>query len=41
MATTTPPTTAETTKKLINYRKDGGVAVIEMFDPPANTYTTR
>ena len=39
MATTTQPTTAETTKKLINYRKDGGVAVIEMFDPPANTYT--
>ena len=39
MATTTQPATAETTKKLINYRKDGGVAIIEMFDPPANTYT--
>src|ERR1700757_2065444 len=39
MATTTQPTTGETTKKMINYRKDGGVAVIEMFDPPANTYT--
>src|ERR1700752_3504980 len=39
MATTTQPTTGETTKKLINNRKDGGVAVIEMFDPPANTYT--
>jgi len=39
MATTMQPTTSENTKKLINYRKDGGVAVIEMFDPPANTYT--
>ena len=39
MATTIQPTTADTTKKLINYRKDAGVSVIEMFDPPANTYT--
>ena len=39
MATTTQPASSETSKKLINYRKDGGVAVIEMFDPPANTYT--
>jgi enoyl-CoA hydratase/carnithine racemase len=39
MATTTQPTSSETTKKLINYRKDAGVGVIEMFDPPANTYT--
>src|SRR5437773_4833865 len=39
MATTVQPTTGESTKKLINYRTDGGVAVIEMFDPPANTYT--
>ena len=39
MATTMQPTTSNTTKKLINYRNDGGVAVIEMFDPPANTYT--
>ena len=39
MATTTQPATGETTKKLINYRTDGGVAVIEMYDPPANTYT--
>jgi len=39
MATITQPTTGETTKKLINYRKEAGVAVIEMFDPPANTYT--
>lgn len=39
MATTTQPVSAETTKQLINYRTDSGVAVIEMNDPPANTYT--
>src|SRR5690242_3252678 len=39
MATTTQPTTGESTKKLINYRKDAGIGVIEMSDPPANTYT--
>ncbi len=39
MATTTQPAAAETTKQLINYRAEGGVAVIEMNDPPANTYT--
>ena len=39
MATTTQPTAGETTKTLINYRVDGGVAVIKMDDPPANTYT--
>src|SRR5678809_1144898 len=39
MATTTQPTAGEATKTLINYRADNGVAVIEMFDPPANTYT--
>jgi enoyl-CoA hydratase len=44
MATTTQPTgtqptTSGTTKALINYRIDAGLAVIEMFDPPANTYT--
>src|SRR3954467_6513377 len=32
-------TTAEATKTLVNYRKDGGVGIIEMNDPPANTYT--
>jgi enoyl-CoA hydratase/carnithine racemase len=32
-------TTAEATKTLVNYRTDGGVAIIEMNDPPANTYT--
>src|SRR5579872_3072990 len=39
MATTLQPTSGETTKQLIHYRVDGGVAVIEMNDPPANTYT--
>src|SRR5919197_2328093 len=39
MATTVQPSAHETTKSLINYRLDGGVAVIEMNDPPANTYT--
>jgi len=37
MATTTQPTTD--TRQLINYRTDAGVAVIELNDPPANTYT--
>src|SRR5881227_3806961 len=32
-------TTAEVTKTLVNYRKDGGVGIIEMNNPPANTYT--
>jgi len=39
MATTTQPVSAESTKQLVNYRVDSGVAVIEMNDPPANTYT--
>src|SRR4030081_1593015 len=39
MATTLQPATGETTKQLINYRADAGVAVIELSDPPANTYT--
>jgi len=37
MATTTQPTTE--TRHLINYRTDAGIAVIELNDPPANTYT--
>jgi len=37
MATTTPPATE--TRQLINYRTDVGIAVIELNDPPANTYT--
>jgi enoyl-CoA hydratase len=32
-------TTATETKTLVNYRVEGGVAVIELNDPPANTYT--
>src|SRR6201984_3077718 len=38
MATTVQPAAGESTKPLVNYRTDGGVAVIEMCDPPANTY---
>src|SRR5947207_370115 len=39
MATTLQPATEQETRQLVNYRVDGGVAVIEMNDPPANTYT--
>ena len=39
MATTVQPASSETTKQLINYLVDAGVAVIELCDPPANTYT--
>ncbi len=39
MATTVQPASGESTKQLINYRVDAGVAVIELCDPPANTYT--
>jgi enoyl-CoA hydratase len=39
MATTMHPASGEATKQLINYRVDRGVAVIELCDPPANTYT--
>src|SRR5215475_1843920 len=39
MATTMQPAAGETTRQLINYRVQDGVAVIEMSDPPANTYT--
>src|SRR5881409_769009 len=39
MATTVQPVTDESTRQLINYRVDGGVGVIEINDPPANTYT--
>src|SRR5881628_2735618 len=31
--------TAVETKTLVNYRTDAGVAIIEMNDPPSNTYT--
>src|SRR5579864_8905076 len=39
MATTLQPATEQTAKSLVNYRVEKGVAVIEMNDPPANTYT--
>src|SRR6202789_3178483 len=39
MATTLQPPTGESTKQFSNYHTDQGVAVIEMNDPPANTYT--
>ncbi len=37
MASTTQ--TVEGTKPLVHFRKDGGVGIITMDDPPANTYT--
>src|SRR6185503_11120057 len=39
MATTIETPSEQASKQLINYRADNGVAVIEMNDPPANTYT--
>src|ERR1700723_725825 len=39
MVTTMQPTTGETRRQLVNYRRDGGVAVMELCDPPANTHT--
>src|SRR5438477_2521363 len=39
MATTLETTSEHATKSLVNYRTDAGGAVIEMNDPPANTYT--
>ena len=39
MATTIETPSEQASKQLINYRADSGVAVIEMNDPPANTYT--
>src|SRR6202050_4607575 len=39
MATTLQPAAGESTKQLVKYRAEGGVAVLEMFHPPANTYT--
>ena len=38
-ATATPKTDTATDKKLVDYWTDGGVAVIQLNDPPANTYT--
>ncbi|HKW19271.1 MAG TPA: enoyl-CoA hydratase/isomerase family protein [Terriglobales bacterium] len=39
MATTLQPATEQQSRQLINYRVEDGVAVIELNDPPANTYT--
>jgi enoyl-CoA hydratase/carnithine racemase len=39
MATTIETPSEQVSKQLINYRTDSGVAVIELNDPPANTYT--
>jgi enoyl-CoA hydratase len=39
MATSTPPAGTGAVRQLIQYRAESGVAVIEMSDPPANTYT--
>src|SRR5437667_9441988 len=39
MATLESPATAAETKTLVNYRVDAGVAILELTDPPANTYT--
>src|SRR5215831_9456858 len=39
MATTFETPAEHGTKQLIKYRVDRGVALIEMNDPPANTYT--
>src|SRR5438309_1110102 len=41
MATTVQPGAGETTKRMINYRTDAGVPVIEMNDPPATGGTQR
>src|SRR5580700_1853426 len=38
MSSMTQPAATEV-KRLINYRVESGVAVIELSDPPANTYT--
>ena len=39
MATTMQPTSTEASKQLVDYRVENGVAVFELNDPPANTYT--
>ena len=39
MATTIETPAEQASKQLINYRAESGVAVVEMNDPPANTYT--
>lgn len=41
MATTATPTAAkqQATARLVEYRVDGSLAILELNDPPANTYT--
>jgi enoyl-CoA hydratase/carnithine racemase len=39
MTATATPQTPGATKSLVDYWTDGGVAVIQLNDPPANTYT--
>ncbi len=39
MATATMAETEKGTKTLVEYRKEGNVAVFLLTDPPANTYT--
>jgi enoyl-CoA hydratase len=39
MATTLQTATGEAARPLVNYRVEAGIALIEMNDPPANTYT--
>lgn len=39
MATSAAPTSDRGTRSLINYRVEDGLAIIELNDPPANTYT--
>jgi len=35
----TPPETASTERRLVEYRVEDGLAIMELNDPPANTYT--
>jgi enoyl-CoA hydratase/carnithine racemase len=39
MATTATPKATKGTEILVQYRKEDGLAIIELNDPPANTYT--
>jgi len=39
MTATATPQDAQATKQMVDYWTDGGVAVIQLNDPPANTYT--
>jgi enoyl-CoA hydratase/carnithine racemase len=39
MATTATPASETETRRLVDYHVDDGLAIIELNDPPANTYT--